>query len=593
MNDPNSSSRRHRPKSIFSNIRWLDILFLCLGCFACGYLSYNNNKNSNNININNTQQPSKQQHHDQDANTLLLLQNMNDMLVSMEQRHESTLVSIQELQESLANLHQHQQNLEQTFAEFELEQKQIQSKLDFDFDSTATSTSTSTPSKTSLSSPETSMTSSESVSSESESSPQDQDHVHVVLPQTRSAFEFSRSGRYLEEEESCPTNLKLFEVEIFLDFRPEETRLSLFQLSSNNDPTDDLLDTNMNMTNVALLNETFEEFSPFDELQFSLCLEPGEYLLQLFDSEGDGSRCANAMEGKGCYNVYIDDALIIAGKPFRSSLMEHVFDTRKICMVDNTFRLETQNVQDIGFQLTETITGIRYDFFPDDSNPNHLLACLPVGMYHLKASHENKKNSFDCNGTGPCFELFLNDKFILASASASELFKTVVKVMYNFFINYDDIGQVLKCNNRPLITPINEMNDFIFNDRASRIISVVQSLSDSTSVFSDPASAPYKAICFIMYDDAAFMEPEGQLEFFVERYAMSVLLYATNSFAETNVPMELCDHLLYDCDQDGHIISINLCKSFYISIEIISCLYTFVYIHMLQYIGTFMYFLIF
>lgn len=112
------------------------------------------------------------------------------------------------------------------------------------------------------------------------------------------------------------------------------------------------------------------------------------------------------------------------------------------------------------------------------------------------------------------------------------------------------------CDTKPVLTPINSVNDYIYDDRVARILNVLYSITTLGSINS-AGSPSYRAACWILYDDELHIDPNDP--FLIQRYALAVFLFAVK-YHETDmvIPFETCNFDKIKCDDDGQITVINI-----------------------------------
>ena len=114
------------------------------------------------------------------------------------------------------------------------------------------------------------------------------------------------------------------------------------------------------------------------------------------------------------------------------------------------------------------------------------------------------------------------------------------------------------CRERPLLSPLNHLNNFQYNDRVEKIINILHTISTPASL-NNFESTQYKAACWLLFDDD--VNSSSHDEHMVQRYIMAVFLYATNQNVEM-LQVDVCHTKGIGCNDQGQIISITLGESF-------------------------------
>lgn len=358
-----------------------------------------------------------------------------------------------------------------------------------------------------------------------------------ALEKTRHLHTNSRELQLEPNQESAVCDGTLFRMELSLDENPGETTLSLID----------------HQDNVFLINVTFTEDDALSDQTFEECLKDGPYIVRLQDSWGDGIRCMQSFDGLGCYNIFINNELVIIGDPFTDAIRENQFDSSSFCLTQDTVIVETSfdpDATNTRLQIKDFFSSEIIDILPIEQENENMTktyySCLSTGIYDFVIKTKNR-GGVSCDGD--CYTVFVNDELVM---SGSNFFVDETKT---FFITFDGVGRERLCENRPYISPINDFSRFQFDDRVSKTLSVLQALSDTAEIFAK-GSSQYKATCYVLYDDPLKKSPESPL--FAERYAAALLFYATNQNAETRLLENHCDSPQFTCNDEGYITSINL-----------------------------------
>ena len=126
-------------------------------------------------------------------------------------------------------------------------------------------------------------------------------------------------------------------------------------------------------------------------------------------------------------------------------------------------------------------------------------------------------------------------------------------------INNDNIGRRLeihgRCEEFPILSPINHINNFVYDERVDRILDMIQTIS-SRELLNSKDSPQYKAACWIMFVDELHMSEINQL--LIQRYVLAVFLFAKNPNEVSDI--DTCDYHIITCDDRGFITALNSSK---------------------------------
>ena len=121
------------------------------------------------------------------------------------------------------------------------------------------------------------------------------------------------------------------------------------------------------------------------------------------------------------------------------------------------------------------------------------------------------------------------------------------------------ISQDFYCASKPILSAINETDGNIYNQRLSKLLEVMKSLSSHDAIHNDDMPQ-YKAACYILYDDVIEMNAEDRLT--VERYILYLFLISTELFKwGQELPSNFCDIEGVGCD-NGHVFELEFGKYF-------------------------------
>ena len=346
-----------------------------------------------------------------------------------------------------------------------------------------------------------------------------------------------------ESVTSC--NETLFRLELQLDDHGEHTSFHLISSETGNITT----------------TKMFTENDSFSDTSFEMCLQDGHYQLMLLDEWGDGIKCINSFDGSPCYNIYINDVLAIPGKPFHTALNSHEFDTRSLCLVGNRFvyelNLDIEKIQAEGISVAHRIinsqTQEEEHLLPvpnHDENKSKMSSfrCLDSFMYDFELSFV-PDGQIVCDG--PCYTVSVNDETII---EGENFFRSA---KHRFFIAIDGIGRKQTCSSNPLLAPITALSQFSFDERVSKILNIIQAVSNIQDIFTRNTSQN-QAACFILYDDPLQIKPEDPV--LLQRYALAVFLYSTNELAEVQLPLDMCLSSIVKCNAHNEITTLAWSK---------------------------------
>ena len=334
-----------------------------------------------------------------------------------------------------------------------------------------------------------------------------------------------------------------FRLDLELDEFPSETTVTL-----SSEETGELF-----------ANLTFsDEEDAFSSITYETCLDKGKYMLRILDSYGDGIVCFDSFDGLPCYDVFIDNELVIEGSPFQT-VQEHTFDSNSLCLTESAvfydvnYPLNEHFTHQISFSgSNETLQFILAPEQPENALSTRFYGCLSPGLYDVEFAKYNISETFEpCDG--PCYILTVSDEVVIVGLP---LITDIMK--HTFFITIDNIGRQQLCRLNPLLAPINELTNFSFDDRVSRVLNVIQALSNVQDI-NTLGSVQNKATCYILYDDPLQIKAEDRL--LAQRYVLAVYLFSTFRQAEM-LPLDMCLNHDCECNDDGDIMSVNLGKFF-------------------------------
>ena len=351
---------------------------------------------------------------------------------------------------------------------------------------------------------------------------------------TKSAYVIERIPRRIESEEAIVIcNKTLFHLEITLDEYPSETSWALVNEE----------------TNTVVASQSYMDESSQSTQTFTGCIEPGPYKFSLFDEWGDGIICNES----SCYSILIDNVHLIQGHPFASGAVTHVFDSSNPCVIRSMFLLQIHaNVfsSSIDWYLRNDVSyeSIELSQLTSESLQSYF-SCLSPGIYSF-GIFDADGDKLTCNETIDCYEVLINDKPFIQPDDFSR------DKMLSFSISFDRHARKRQCGELPILSPMNHINQFEYDENVEKTLDIIHALSTLDSL-NKHHSPQYKAACSILYDSH---EISVVNELLVERYAFAVFLNSLNLITEAVLPKNSCDFRGVFCDDEGHITGIDLCK---------------------------------
>ena len=354
----------------------------------------------------------------------------------------------------------------------------------------------------------------------------------------------SMASRTLKEEEiSTACNGTVIRLDLELDGFPTDNSWNLIDAH----------------TFAIVANQTYREEEEFEKKSHQECLDPGPYIFTLFDSFSDGIHCENVIS---CYNISVDDKIVIIGSPF-SDVITHRYDPSSLCLFEeiySTFLLQVQldeNNPDLGWVLYDDISRETYPLEPTTNVNNNFTSsyfgCVLPGIYSLYLANFGSIATF-CGETEECYRVSVNDQIVVNGFSfTGEKIHTI-----DIFSSGKAIEQ--QCHKHPLLSPMNHLNDFQYDDRVHKIMFVIYTVS-SQHALSNFRTPQYKAACWILFDDIAQISWDNEL--LVQRYVMAVLIYSIH-YDEEILFSNICESETVLCNDQGHVTEINWGKFLYV-----------------------------
>ena len=352
-----------------------------------------------------------------------------------------------------------------------------------------------------------------------------------------------KSLRNLQVERSYNPcgELNYFQIVIDVDHNYNETSWKLMKVS------DDF--ANELVVEGRVLERIFRK--PY---QFTHCIKDGSYIFTIYDSYGDGISCGKRGKKVPCYRMHINNE-DVDGSLF-SSEFSHSFAISpidKTVCVGNVFEVNL-NLDDrfngAMWQLSQLPNSVRAKgMLSESSGSFHYSTCIDPGYYHFMVTDSNEEEIFCEREDKKCFEIRIDGELI-------ESIRLRPNMRQSFFVSIEGVARSPRCLLKPILAPVNELN-LEYDQRIESVMNIITSLSSVKSL-NDKVSPQYQAACFILFDDEVEMTASNR--FIVDRYVMSVLLFATHRYAFVDLPANTCNYRDVKCDERGHITRINWCK---------------------------------
>jgi len=343
--------------------------------------------------------------------------------------------------------------------------------------------------------------------------------------------------------ENSTSDCTKFSMNIELDENSSETMWILFDEKERN----------------ILANMTYRQNEAHEVYTYDFCLMPSQYSLTIFDSDGDGINCRSKLKdaGKSCYS-YMINGEFKEGINF-SSMSKHDIDTNRRCLLEPLMILKLHfSTDDVhsDFTLLNTETGHTDYEFLQTTDTRHTnttetyYICMKPGMYEIIIKGTNSTGSaFTCDNS--CYDILIEQNPIIVGPSILD------GSPVSFYVNTEWMARKRICHKQPILAAINDVSNFMFDDRAFKILNVFQAISSLENLIL-PGKAQYRAACFVIYDDANYVGAEDP--FLLQRYTLALFLYATNQSPELDLPKYPCLSDKYSCNEMNEIIGIDWCK---------------------------------
>ena len=159
-------------------------------------------------------------------------------------------------------------------------------------------------------------------------------------------------------------------------------------------------------------NDDNDEGERMEIQTFEVCIDKGPHIFTLLDASNHTMVCS---DGKECYNVFIDDELIIQEYEVKGEIAVHYFDATSFCVVGSVFMLKLQlDIVDTSYRwyLQEYESEELIDLWPISSNTKHkknatqtYYVCLATGKYDFNLYDTNDGNIVSCKNQKECYEM--------------------------------------------------------------------------------------------------------------------------------------------------------------------------------------------
>ena len=307
-------------------------------------------------------------------------------------------------------------------------------------------------------------------------------------------------------------------------------------------------------TNEQIFEESIVTVNNFSFYTFSNFIEAGSYTFSIFDSYGDGIRCESA-KNVGCYRVYVVNEKM-EGVNFSTQASQSFSISEDTLCIGKLFQLEIDfdkgNIETNVELFNKEMNAILYHERITDEKKN-VTACVPPGYYTLSIldSGGNILEYDENSGDNHSFRIFIDEKELMIQRTDSA-------VTVDFFVTIDGNAHSPKCEQFPILSPINHLNRDRYEERIELLLNTIYGLT-SLQNLNDRNTPQYRAACFILFDDVRNMSIVDRG--LIERYSLSVFLYATNQLPEVHLSHDTCKSFDVVCNDAGSIIELNLRKS--------------------------------
>jgi len=312
---------------------------------------------------------------------------------------------------------------------------------------------------------------------------------------------------------------------------------------------------------VVIANYTYSDDEAFEKYSYSFCLAPSQFLLNIYDSYGDGLLCESiAVNGNACYS-YMVNGKEMEGSTF-SEIKHHEIDMTRHCIFGPMLllKLHFHSIDtEISLILLNTYTkNTEYNFIQttepklhENSTETYYL-CMEPGMYEISIGGVNSTGNLStCKNS--CYDLSIEDNPTIYGP------RKLDGIALSFYVNSEWFAKERMCHQQPILTAINDFSRYSFDNRVFQILHVLQAISSLENIVS-PEKAQYKAACFVLYDDTNNVAAEDP--FLRQRYTLALFLFATNEAPELELPKNPCLSDEYSCNELNEITRIDWCKCY-------------------------------
>lgn len=239
----------------------------------------------------------------------------------------------------------------------------------------------------------------------------------------------------------------------------------------------------------------------------------------------------------------------------RALQLDETYNSSFPCLSGATFMLQIKldtNDTNIHWKLSDSTTGEIYSLEPtvniNNNFTNTLSTCLLPGIYSFSLFHMEQSETI-CDEFEQCYRIIVNDNIIV---NGSSFFG---EADHTFSISSEGNSHERHCHERPLLSPINHLNNFHYDRRVEKIMNVIQTIS-SPKTLNNFETPQYMAACLIAFDDVVQTSWNDNL--ILQKYIIIIFLYSMNQQPEImmlNTP-NICDFDGIVCNSQGHVVNI-------------------------------------
>lgn len=314
-------------------------------------------------------------------------------------------------------------------------------------------------------------------------------------------------------------------------------------------------------TNITVARKVYEQKDAFLNVSQTFCIPESQYTFTIHDVSGNGIDCG---PGSGCFQVFLDNQIILMGSKFSDSI-RFAIDSSSPCPASSTFKFRLkQDPEDLGFtwELFDSTASEIHPLRPYQDNdvqfPSSYFACIYSGDYAFEILSTGP-HEVVCGEEDDCYQISINGEYI-ATANHDKP-GSPTEISYGFFIN--NRGDVVQrqCPKTPKLSPSNDVNNFVHDQRISEMLDMFYTLSSIDGV-QNPETSEYKAACFMIFDDT--MKLNAFDPHFTERFAVAVFLFSTEFSQHYDfLTNGVCDHnqKMIECNNEGFVTKIAFSKS--------------------------------